>query len=81
MEEHQRFLDTVLALIQKRLEKLTRQITEGEKEVEAMHEYYWENYTREFDSFIFQKNLTGLIKPAFFMSNLSFYSIAFYCNV
>ena len=45
MEEHQRFLDTVLALIQKRLEKLTRQITEGEKEVEAMHEYYWENYT------------------------------------
>ena len=24
---------------------------------------------REFDSFVFQKNLTGLIKPAFFMSN------------
>ena len=32
--------------------------------------------TREFDSFIFQKTLTGLIKPAFFMSNYDlFYSI------
>ena len=45
MEEHQKFLDTVLALMQKRLEKLKGQIAEGEKEVEAMHEYYWENYT------------------------------------
>jgi len=37
--------------------------------------------TREFDSFIFQKILTGLIKPGFFMSNFLFYYIAFYCNV
>ena len=34
--------------------------------------------TREFDSFIFQNNLTGLIKPAFFMSNFLLYFIVLY---
>ena len=33
---------------------------------------------REFDSFIFQKILAGLIKPAFFMSNCLFYFIVLY---
>ncbi|NDO49202.1 hypothetical protein FMM75_07130, partial [Lachnospiraceae bacterium MD335] len=33
---------------------------------------------REFDSFIFQKNLAGLIKPAFFMSIFLFYFIVLY---
>ena len=45
MEEHQKFLDTVLALIGQQLDKLKSRIAEGEKEIEAMHEYYWENYT------------------------------------
>lgn len=45
MEESQKFLDTVLDLIRKRLYALRGRIAEGEKEIEAMHEYYWENYT------------------------------------
>ena len=45
MEENQNFLDTVLNLIRQRLQQLRGRIAEGEKEIEAMHEYYWENYT------------------------------------
>lgn len=33
---------------------------------------------RKFDSFIVQKNLTGLIKPDFFMSIYLFYFIVLY---
>lgn len=45
MEDNQKFLDTVLELIRKQLSQLKDRIVEGEKEIEAMHEYYWENYT------------------------------------
>ncbi len=45
MDKHQEFLTYVLDLIRQRLEKLRGQIAEGEKDIEAMHEYYWENYT------------------------------------
>ena len=36
---------------------------------------------REFDSCILEKVLAGRIKPAFFVSNILFYCIVFYCNV
>ena len=52
-----------------------------EKSKILLAEYGNFTYTREFDSFIFQKNLTALIKPGFFMSNLRFQYIVFYCNV
>lgn len=45
MEENLKFLDTVLEMIRQRLNQLQGRIAEGEKEIEAMHEYYWENYT------------------------------------
>lgn len=45
MEENQMFLNTVLELIRNRLSQLKSGIARGEREIEAMHEYYWENYT------------------------------------
>lgn len=27
------------------MDELNRQIAEGQKDIESMHEYYWENYT------------------------------------
>ena len=45
MEDSRKFLDTVLELIRLRLTQLKSRIAEGEKEIESMHEYYWENYT------------------------------------
>ena len=44
-------------------------------------EEFWEMLTREFDSCILEKVLAGRIKPAFFVSNILFYCIVFYCNV
>ena len=39
------FLDDVTAKIRRRLEEIKRSLDEGQKEIENMHEYYWENYT------------------------------------
>lgn len=39
------------------------------------------NTPREFDSLIKEKFTTGRIKPTFLLSNILFYSIAFYCNM
>ena len=45
MEENQKFLEDVLEKIQIRLTELEKSMEAGKREVEAMHEYYWENYT------------------------------------
>lgn len=45
MEENQKFLEDVLEKIQIRLAELEKSMEAGKREVEAMHEYYWENYT------------------------------------
>lgn len=45
MEENQKFLEDVLEKIQIRLTELEKSMEVGKREVEAMHEYYWENYT------------------------------------
>ena len=45
MEENQKFLEDVLEKIRIRLTELEKSMEAGKREVEAMHEYYWENYT------------------------------------
>ena len=45
MEENQKFLEDVLGKIRVRLAELEESMAAGQREVEAMHEYYWENYT------------------------------------
>ena len=45
MEENQKFLEDVVEKIQIRLTELEKSMEAGKREVEAMHEYYWENYT------------------------------------
>lgn len=45
MEENKKFLEDVLEKIQIRLTELEKSMEAGKREVEAMHEYYWENYT------------------------------------
>ena len=39
------FLKDINEKLKERLEKLDKELDEGQKEIESMHEYYWENYT------------------------------------
>ena len=39
------FLAYVLEKLHVRLDEIRLSIAEGEKEIQGMHEYYWENYT------------------------------------
>ena len=39
------YLNFVLDKLQERIRKLDDAILHGQKEIENMHEYYWENYT------------------------------------
>ena len=39
------FLDFVTEKLQERIAHLSEAILEGQKDIEGMHEYYWENYT------------------------------------
>ena len=51
MAENSRYMDGTLFLkdvrekIRLRLEEIKQSLDEGQKEIENMHEYYWENYT------------------------------------
>ena len=45
MENGTVYLNFVLAKIKERIQKINQLLLEGEREVEGMHEYYWENYT------------------------------------
>ena len=51
MAENSRYMDGTLFLqdvtekIRQRLEEIKQSLDEGQKEIESMHEYYWENYT------------------------------------
>lgn len=44
-EIQQEYLDFVEAALARRIEALNEELLEGGKEVESMHDYYWENYT------------------------------------
>lgn len=39
------FLEDVRTKLKKRLDELDSDLAEGQKEIENMHDYYWENYT------------------------------------
>ena len=41
----QEYLEQVLACLEKRMEEVNASIEAGVREIEDMHEYYWENYT------------------------------------
>ena len=45
MEEAKEYLCLVTEKLEKRLAELDRSLSEGEREVDAMNEYYWESYT------------------------------------
>lgn len=45
MTEGQIFLQKVLQKLNNRIQEINASLAEGEKEIESMHEYYWENYT------------------------------------
>ena len=38
-------MEDVTLKIEKRLDEIRRDLHEGQKEIENMHEYYWDNYT------------------------------------
>lgn len=39
------FLKDINTKLRKRLDEINKELDEGQKEIESMHEYYWENYT------------------------------------
>lgn len=39
------YLDYVMEKLKSRIQEVSLSIAEGQKEIEGMHEYYWENYT------------------------------------
>ena len=39
------FLEDIESKLKQRLDQLNKELDEGQKEIENMHEYYWENYT------------------------------------
>ena len=45
MENETVYLNFVLDKLKQRIQKINQSLMEGEKEIEGMHEYYWENYT------------------------------------
>ena len=48
------FLKDVTIKIQNRLNEIDHDLSEGKKEIENMHEYYWENYT-EMDQYGYEE--------------------------
>ena len=48
------FLKDVTIKIQNRLDEIDHDLSEGKKEIENMHEYYWENYT-EMDQYGYEE--------------------------
>ena len=50
----QEYLEQVLVCLEKRLEEVNASIEAGVREIEDMHEYYWENYT-EMDQYGYEE--------------------------
>lgn len=44
-KDGKKYLAYVLEQLKKRIEEISLALAEGQKEIEGMHEYYWENYT------------------------------------
>ena len=45
MSDGKKYLNFVIEKLKMRLDEVQHSIQEGQKEIEGMHEYYWENYT------------------------------------
>lgn len=45
MSDGKKYLNFVIEKLENRLEEVQHSIQEGQKEIEGMQEYYWENYT------------------------------------
>ena len=43
--EGMNFLDEIKEKLTKKIAQMNEEITAGQKDIESMHEYYWENYT------------------------------------
>ena len=52
--EGTRYLKLVTEKLKNRLEELNQRIAEGQKDIESMHEYYWENYA-EMDQYGYEE--------------------------
>lgn len=66
IKEEESFLQDVTEKIKKRIEKIDQTLLAGQKEIENMHDYYWENYT-EMDQYGYedydnQQALLGQVK-------------------
>ena len=44
-KDGKQYLAYVLEKLKARIAQISQSIAEGQKEIEGMHEYYWENYT------------------------------------
>ena len=45
MSEGKRYLSFVTEKLKERIREVSQSISQGEQEIQGMHEYYWENYT------------------------------------
>ena len=45
MSDGTKYLEMVTEKLEKRILEIRQSISEGQKEIEGMHEYYWDNYT------------------------------------
>ena len=65
MEDARIYLDQVTGKIKRSIEALEESIVQGEREIEGMHEYYWENYTEMdqygYENFDNQQALLGQV--------------------
>ncbi len=65
MEDARIHLEQILGKIRRSMEALDESIAQGEREVEGMHEYYWENYTEMdqygYENFDNQQALLGQV--------------------
>ena len=52
------YLNYVLEKLKERIAEISLSLVEGQKEVEGMHEYYWENYT-EMDQYGYENMITS----------------------
>ena len=52
MKDQTAYLEFVLEKLRERIQKISLSLAEGEKEIEGMHEYYWENYTERWISMV-----------------------------
>ena len=57
------YLGYVLEKLKERITEISLSLVEGQKEIEGMHEYYWENYT-EMDQYGYENydNQRALIR-------------------